>query len=205
MMIIPTALLLLSEAISAGPPGASPEPQPVFDTTVGEGFRKHAHSIEVKVTRAFGTTQTGSVQAHHLWLTQIQGGWMLTDVLARDHWWGGNLEAVGQLIIGGQDRPDDAYFLGLNGGLRYHFRTGTAVDPFIAGSIGIAGTDIGEPDLGGKFQFDQQIGVGLRYLFSAHHAITLEYDYWHVSNGGIREPNDGVNAHLVSIGFAWLF
>jgi hypothetical protein len=174
-------------------------------TEIGHGYLSGEKSFEVKVSRAFGTTDTGSNFSHDLWLTQVLGGLILADVMEPDYWFGGNLEAVGQLLLGAQDNPDGAYFFGLNGGFRYHFRTGTAFAPYLCGSIGIAITDIETPDSSGKFQFNEQIGFGTRYLLSRHRAITLEYDYWHVSNGGIREPNDGVNAHIFSLGFAWLF
>jgi hypothetical protein len=203
-MLISVLLLMMAETNSVSvSPSISQNPQPVLRSEAP--FRKLAPSVEVKLARAFGTTETGSVQAHDLWLTAIQGGVMLTDVLCKNRWFGGNVEAIGLLMAGGQDSPEAAYFVGLNGGLGYHFHTGTFLDPFIRGSVGIAGTDAGEPDLGGKFQFNEQIGAGARFLLNEHHAITIEYAYWHVSNGGIREPNSGINAHLVSIGFAWLF
>jgi hypothetical protein len=143
--------------------------------------------------------------SHDLWLTQIQGGWMLTDVIEPDYWFGGNIEGVGQLLVGGADHPEGAYFLGLNAGLRYHFRTGTRIDPFIAGFFGLSMTDIGKPDLSGTFQFNESVGAGARYFVSEHHALALEYALWHVSNGGRRDPNFGVTAHVVSLGFGWMF
>jgi len=170
---------------------------------VGQGFAKY--TAELKLSRAFGTTETGSNRSHDLWLTQVQGGLMLTDVVAQNWWFGGNVEGIAQLLAGGQDNPEAAYFVGLNGGLRYHLRTGTRLNPFVSGSIGVASTDIGGPDLSGSFQFNEQIGAGFRYFITEQYAISLEYAFWHVSNGGIREPNDGVNAHLVSLGVAWIF
>jgi hypothetical protein len=207
--MIATSLLFLLFTRFGPEAASSPTPQlspgKIAESSVGDGFQKHSSSVEVKLIRAFGTTETGSVRSHNMWLTEIQGGLMLTDVVAGDHWWGGNVEGLAQFMIGGQDHPEGAYFTGLNGGLSYHVRTGTPVDPFVSGSIGIAATDVGPPDLSGTFQFNEQIGAGARYLLSKRHAITIAYAYWHVSNGGIREPNDGINAHLLSIGFAWLF
>lgn len=209
-MIVPSLVLFLLADNTAPTAASTLSPAPetaasVSEIQIGDGFRKHARSLEVKLTRAFGTTDTGSDVSHNLWLTQIQGGLMLTDVVGQDCFLAGNLEGLGQLLVGGQDRPEAAYFIGLNGGLRYHFRTRTRFDPFLSGSVGIAGTDVGEPDLGGKFQFNEQIGAGARIFLTNHHAITFEYAYWHVSNAGIREPNDGINAHMFSIGFAWQF
>src|SRR5262245_21264526 len=140
--MIATSLLLFLLADSGvleATDSASPPPARVdraSDPQLGEGFRKYSYSVEVKLNRAIGTTESGSVLSHNLWLTQIQGGVMLSDVLAGKHWWGGNVEGFAQLMAGGQDHPEAAYFAGLNGGLRYHFRTGTLVDPFITGAVG---------------------------------------------------------------------
>ena len=172
---------------------------------IGEGFAKNARTVEVKLSRAFGLTDTGSDFTHNLWLAQVQGGVMVAEVMEPDFWFGGNLEGTGQLMGGGQDRPEGAYLFGLNGGLRYHFRTGGPLVPFLGGSFGLALTDIGNPDASSKFQFNQQAAAGAHYFVDRRHAISLEYAYWHVSNGGIRQPNAGVNAHVVSVGLAWLF
>lgn len=180
-------------------------PDTIWESEIGAGFRKNVRSIEVKFSRAFGTTDTGSNVPHDLWLAQIQGGLMLADVMEPDHWFGGNLEGLLQGIAGGQERPHAAYFVALNGGLRYHFRTNTRWVPFLTGSVGIGITDIDDADATGKFQFNEQVGAGVRYFFDRTHAVTAEYGLWHISNGGVREPNDGVNAHVFSVGLSWLF
>jgi hypothetical protein len=35
--------------------------------------------------------------------------------------------------------------------------------------------------------------------------VTFEYNLWHISNGGVKEPNNGVNAHVFSLGFSYMF
>jgi hypothetical protein len=169
------------------------------------GFSKGMRILEVKVSRAFGTSETGSDFQHDLWVMQFHGGIILAEFLEPGTWFGGGLEAFGEILAGGQDIPEAAYLVGASVGLRYHFRTGTQFVPFVGGSFGIAITDIGDPDASGKFQFHEQIGTGLHYLISNRHAVSCEYTYWHISNGRIREPNAGVNNHTVSVGFAWLF
>ncbi len=172
---------------------------------IGTGFAKDTFSLEIKGSRGFGTTAFGPNHSHDLWLTHVQFGWVMADVMEPGYWFGGNIEALGQIMIGGQDNPESAYFVGGAAGFRYHFRTGTALVPFLVGSFGCAVTDIEGPDLGGKFQFNEQIGAGMRYFISRTRALCLEYNLWHVSNGSTREPNDGLNAHVVSLGFGWLF
>ena len=202
LTILPLVLALLRPVDAEQEANSVPEHYP--SPSLGEGYRKNDKSLEVLVSRAFGTTDTGSHLSHDFWLTRVQGGVVLADLLEPNYWFGGNIEVTGQLILGGQDNPDVAYYLGTNAGLRYHFRTGTPLAPYLTGSFGIGITDIHDADATGTFQFNQQIGGGARYFITPRHAIILEYDYWHISNGGIREPNDGVNTHIDSLGFAWL-
>jgi hypothetical protein len=173
--------------------------------SIGDGFLKGARSFELKLSRGFGVNGHGPELAHDFWFGHGQMGYVLHDVWAADSWYGGNLEVTGQLFGGWQDHPDNAYFIGLNTGLRYHFATGGRLDPFIAGSIGVSLTDIGLPDLSTKFEFNEQIGAGVRYFLNDRKAVVLEYFAQHISNGSIRRPNNGVNAHFVSLGFSWFY
>ena len=45
--------------------------------------------------------------------------------------------------------------------------------------------------LGTAFQFAEFAGVGLQ--FGAHQQYVAGYRFQHVSNGGIKEPNPGIN------------
>jgi lipid A 3-O-deacylase len=45
--------------------------------------------------------------------------------------------------------------------------------------------------LGNAFQFAELAGVGMR--FGAHQQYVAGYRFQHVSNGGIKEPNPGIN------------
>jgi hypothetical protein len=44
------------------------------------------------------------------------------------------------------------------------------------------------------------LGVGLRWQLSSFWAISLNGEYQHVSNGGLREPNKGINWPTVGLG-----
>lgn len=208
---LPVLLLLAAQQsasepqVSSSAAEAAPSPQPFWQGEPGEGLKGNTKSFEVRVSRAFGTTDTGSNDVHDLWLAEFQFGLILADVMEPDHWFGGNLEAIGKILTAAQERPHNAYLSALNGGFRYHFCTGTPLVPFIGANVGIGITDINDADATGKFQFNQQAGAGLRYFFDPQTAIVLDYNYWHVSNAGIKAPNDGVNCHVFSLGISWLF
>jgi hypothetical protein len=59
--------------------------------------------------------------------------------------------------------------------------------------------------LGTKTNFTEQLGFTFQYATGPATAISIEYKLYHVSNGGIRLPNIGINASLVSIGTSWYF
>lgn len=179
--------------------------KPVWREGIGSGFVRFTRAAGVKFSRGFGTAHFGSTQSHDLWLAQVELGTMLTGVLRPGQWYAGNFECFGQFMAGGQDRPESAYLTGLNCGLRYHFATGTRLVPFLGGSAGVVATDIHGHDLNGVIQFNEQFGLGVRYFINQRNAISLEYAAIHISNAGLSQPNNGVNTHMVSLGFSHLF
>ncbi len=54
-------------------------------------------------------------------------------------------------------------------------------------------------DLGGHFQFEDRLGVGVR--FGRGQRWELSYRRLHYSNGGIWERNDGINLNQVNLGY----
>lgn len=72
--------------------------------------------------------------------------------------------------------------------------------PYVEGSIGIhflSRTSIGDDGLGTSFQFGSAIGFG--YRFGAKESFDLSYRYQHVSNAGIKDPNGGLDFHLIRL------
>ena len=54
-----------------------------------------------------------------------------------------------------------------------------------------------ERRFGTLFQFGSHLGMGLR--FGAKHAFDIGYRFQHLSNAGIKDPNQGINFHLVRL------
>ena len=76
----------------------------------------------------------------------------------------------------------------------YEF-AGQNVRPYIEAGIGVAAfssTELESNDLGSSFQFEDRIGVGLRF---AGQEIGLRAI--HYSNAGLKNPNDGAEAYTV--------
>ncbi|HBZ71911.1 MAG TPA: hypothetical protein DEP35_20170 [Deltaproteobacteria bacterium] len=72
--------------------------------------------------------------------------------------------------------------------------------PFIEAGAGILGTDL---DLRGQsdgFNFSVQGGTDLHYFVLPRLAVTAEARLHHISNAGLRVPNNGINDCLFLVG-----
>lgn len=76
----------------------------------------------------------------------------------------------------------------------YEF-AGETVRPYVEAGVGVAvfeNTDLEDNDLGSSFQFENRVGLGLRF---ANQQIGVRA--MHYSNAGIQQPNDGVEAYTL--------
>lgn len=73
------------------------------------------------------------------------------------------------------------------------------ISPYLEGAIGfhlISPTFIyANRQFGSAFQFGDHIGAGVR--FGDHQQFDLAYRYQHLSNGGIKKPNQGINLNQI--------
>src|SRR5690606_10390542 len=66
------------------------------------------------------------------------------------------------------------------------------VTPFLEAGIGAAyftATNLDRQDLDSTFQFEDPIGAGLRFASGSE----VGARYYHSSNAGIKQPNDGID------------
>jgi len=171
----------------------------------GDGFEKGTLESGAMVGYGPGNSAFGSRQAHHFVLTKLHLGRMMSGVLGADHWYGGNVELVGELFAGGQVDPKGAYVVGVTPLLRYNFATGTRLVPFLEGGAGVTLTDVGLPDLSTRFEFNSQAGAGVHWLLNPRVAVTLQGRFAHLSNADIKRPNFGVNFSVFYGGLTWFF
>jgi hypothetical protein len=108
----------------------------------------------------------------------------------------GNLEfslGAGGSYVWTEGREDDHLLIAtLLPSIRYHFNTKTAFHPFIflgAGPSIMSDEDLGYQESGGRFTFNDFVGIGMR--FGAEQQWTMQYCYRHISNAGVYTPNDG--------------
>ena len=73
--------------------------------------------------------------------------------------------------------------------------------PFVEVGIGLhylTGKQFATKDFSTHFQFGDHIGFGIRFGEDLNYRLT--YQFQHLSNGGIEDPNPGINFHLLSLG-----
>ena len=54
-----------------------------------------------------------------------------------------------------------------------------------------------------RINFTEQLGFAFQFGAGPSSAVTLEYKFSHNSNAGLKFPNLGINASIVSLGFSW--
>lgn len=73
------------------------------------------------------------------------------------------------------------------------------VRPYVEGGIGVAGisdTTIGHRNMTTGFQFEDRIGAGVQIG-----DVDLSCRYMHYSNGSIKQPNDGIDIFIATVGY----
>lgn len=61
----------------------------------------------------------------------------------------------------------------------------------------ISRTSLGDKRFSTEFQFGDHLGVG--YRFGARSAFDVSYRFQHLSNAGIKRPNNGIDFHQVRL------
>ncbi|MDX1460958.1 MAG: acyloxyacyl hydrolase [Xanthomonadales bacterium] len=73
--------------------------------------------------------------------------------------------------------------------------------PYIEAGIGVAFLDdksVGGRQLGSSWQFEDRIGFGLKF-----ERWDIHYRYMHYSNADLEKPNQGIDAHVIGISYAY--
>jgi hypothetical protein len=138
-------------------------------------------------------------------ITEIQFGYMLSHVKGRGLF-RGNFELVGEGFGSAIFQGPGSYIAGMTIWLRYNFvPPGWRFIPYAQGGLGLTSTDIDREIVGQPFNFNLNLAVGTRYLFSEHWAVSVEYRFQHISNANTAEHNVGINAHGPILGVSYLF
>jgi opacity protein-like surface antigen len=169
------------------------------------GFRRGVQEAGFALGFGLVTPDGRDKCSHYLELSKISYGWLPAGTVAENYCWRGNWEVLEEIFAGAQSHPLVRYAVGETTVLRYNFATGTRWMPFVDGGFGVMATDIGRPNLGSVFEFNEFGGLGVNYFWRADSALDFEYRFTHISNGGVANPNGGLDGHIFYVGVSWFF
>jgi len=76
---------------------------------------------------------------------------------------------------------------------------------YLEGGAGLMYTTLHTEEQGTQFNFTQQVGGGISFLFAKNKALNLGYRYRHFSNAHIKEPNKGIDVDGFLVGISVLY
>ncbi len=89
--------------------------------------------------------------------------------------------------------------------LRFEKKSLSYFSPYIEHGVGlhlITGHHVTDDrDMGGNFHFGTHIGVGLR--FGAKSEFDVGYRLQHLSNAGLKQPNEGINFNILHFRYSY--
>lgn len=119
------------------------------------------------------------------------------------HYFSPRNEVVVDLAMGKQNTGQSNSSIWVTGTYRYIFITRGSTAASVDASFGVLRLRNGVDTLGTRTNFTEQLGLSFQYATGPQSAVTLEYKFSHISNGGIRLPNIGINTSMLSVGHSW--
>ena len=101
--------------------------------------------------------------------------------------------------------PDTDVEIGVSFGLKYRYPISEIWSVYVLGSVGPHLITVQTKDQANGLVFFNTAGAGLSFFLTKKSAVNLEYRFRHVSNAGIKEPNGGIDSHIVAIGYSLFF
>ena len=147
-----------------------------------------------------------SDQSSKLFGTAAMPSWLMTitDPIG-SIWYRGQVSLGAELLAFTTSEPLTGYGVGITPKLQYTFVGLERLRPYIDGGGGPLWTDLGGrvPEQPGQFNFVVWGGAGCAWLLTPHWAINVGYRFDHISNGGTRSPNSGLNFGLPFAGLSY--
>jgi lipid A 3-O-deacylase len=145
-------------------------------------------------------------QSSKLFGTATMPSWSITvtDPIG-SHWYRGQVSLGAELLAFGTYEPLTSYGVGITPKLQYAFVGLDRIHPYIEGGGGPIWTDLGGqvPEQPGQFNVVVWGGVGAAWILTSQWALNVGYRFVHISNGGTRTPNSGLNFGLPFVGLSY--
>lgn len=153
------------------------------------------------------SVEVGNGDATDMWRVGAQWNWDQKWFTGGDWVLGGYWDLSlgawdGDSNAGGNKNITEA---GLTPVFRWQQKTPSGLAPYLEGAIGfhlLSKTRINaKREFGSAFQFGTHVGAGIR--FGDRRQFDLGYRYQHLSNGGIKNPNDGINFNQLRFAYSF--
>lgn len=120
-------------------------------------------------------------------------------------WYQGQLALGAEIVAFHTNEPITAYSAGFTPKLIYTSTAFGRMRPFLEAGGGPLWTDLGGrvPEQPGQFNFLVWGGAGCSYQMTHTWTIDAGYRVMHISNGGTRSPNSGLNFGLPFLGLSY--
>ena len=117
----------------------------------------------------------------------------------------GQVSHGAELLAFGTSEPLTGYGVGITPERQYTFVGLGRLRPYIEGGGGPIWTDLGGhgPEQPGKFNFAVWDGAGGAWLLIPQWGLNVGYRFVHISNGGTRTPNSGLNFGIPFSGLSY--
>ncbi|HME68876.1 MAG TPA: acyloxyacyl hydrolase [Myxococcota bacterium] len=192
---------LLSQPCLADPAEQSASPAQVrTDANFGYGKQEWSIAAGYGFGVGIGGSNSGNLKDIRFGALVPRWGVGLTDPLAEGTWYEGNLDLLVEGAFLFEYHPVHGFAGGGTLVFRYNFLQSGRVVPFIEAGAGILGTDLDLKGQSDGFNFSVQGGLGLHFFVLPRVAVTAEARLHHISNAGLRAPNNGINDSLFLVG-----
>ena len=134
--------------------------------------------------------------------------WMMTlsDPIG-DKWYRGQVSLGAEMVYIQFQEPFLTHGIGFTPKIKYTFAALNRIRPYAEFAGGPFWTDLAGkiPEESSQFNFVLMAGFGVSYFLTDRAALNVGYRFQHISNGGTRYPNLGLNASLPFGGFSFFF
>jgi len=134
--------------------------------------------------------------------------WMMTITDPMGQGWYQGQVSIGAEVVNIQFlEPVSAHGFGFAPRIKYTFVALDRIRPYAEFAGGPFWTDLAGkiPEESSRFNFVLTAGLGVSYFLTDRAALNVGYRFQHISNGGTRYPNLGLNASLPFGGFSFFF
>ena len=92
-------------------------------------------------------------------------------------------------------------------GIGFHiiFVPSSKIRPYLTFGSGLIYITQSTEEQSTKYNFQDQVGIGIYYFLDEERALSFGYRLRHISNLGIKHPNSGIDTHMAEFGYSVFF